>query len=119
MLQPRLLHPQHLDGICSGLTLYRLPLDKTPLGLVCIQNPDPQKFQEVRERGLASFSVLKKTESQTWGRNGEKKSQRILVVFQSTEIGKSSLSHFLKFFQDQGSGYSLREGIPEKNLLLC
>jgi hypothetical protein len=38
-----------------------------------IQNPGPEIFQEVRERGLARFSVLKKTESQTWGRNGNKK----------------------------------------------
>ena len=33
--------------------------------LVSIQNTDPEKFQEVSERGLSSFSVLKKTESQT------------------------------------------------------
>ena len=45
-----------------------------------IQNPDSEKFSEVSERGLASFSVLKKTESQTWGRNGVKKklSPRVL-----------------------------------------
>ena len=35
-----------------------------------IQNPDSEKFQEVSERGLASFSVLKKTECQAWGGNG-------------------------------------------------
>ena len=47
-----------------------------------IQNPDSEKFQEVSERGLASFSVLKKTESQTWGRNGvKKKSPRVLGLF--------------------------------------
>ena len=40
-----------------------------------IPNPDSEKFQEVSERGLASFSVLKKTESQTWGRNGVKKTE--------------------------------------------
>ena len=34
-----------------------------------IQNPGPEKIQEVRERGLASFSVLKKTESQALGGN--------------------------------------------------
>ena len=38
-----------------------------------IQNPDPEKFQEVSERGLASFSVLKKTESKAWEGNGAKK----------------------------------------------
>ena len=32
-----------------------------------IQNPGPEKFQEVRERELANFSALKKTESQAWG----------------------------------------------------
>ena len=42
-----------------------------------IPNPDSEKFQEVSERGLASFSVLKKTESQTWGRNGVRKKNRI------------------------------------------
>ena len=40
-----------------------------------IQNPDSEKIQEVSERGLASFSVLKKTEFQTWGGNGAKKKQ--------------------------------------------
>ena len=40
-----------------------------------IPNPDSEKFQEVSERGLASFSVMKKTESQTWGRNGVKKNR--------------------------------------------
>ena len=40
--------------------------------LVSIQNPDPEKIQEVSERELASFSVLKKTESQTWGADLEK-----------------------------------------------
>ena len=81
-----------------------------------IQNPDPEKSQEVREGGLASFSVLKKkTESQTWGRNGVKKPSLIVlglsflftifphawdsVFFQRAEIGKSSLSHFLKNFR--------------------
>ena len=45
VLYSRLLHPQHLDGIWSGLIWYRLPLDI----LVSIQNLDPEKFQEVRE----------------------------------------------------------------------
>ena len=40
-----------------------------------IQNPDLEKIQEVSERELASFSVLKKTESQTWGRKGVKKNR--------------------------------------------
>ena len=42
-----------------------------------IQNPDSEKFQEVSERGLASFSVLKKTESQAWGGNGVETSQEL------------------------------------------
>ena len=50
--------------------------------LVSIQNPDPEKFQEVSERGLASFSVLKKTESKTWGGNGVKK-HRVLEFLDS------------------------------------
>ena len=57
----RLLNPQRLYTIWSGLTPtgYRL----TPL--VSIQNPDPEKIQEVSERELTSFSVLKKTESKS------------------------------------------------------
>ena len=63
-----------------------------------IQNPNPEKCQEVRERELASFSVLKKTESQTWERNGVKKTESksswtlffpmpVTLFLQSTEIG--------------------------------
>ena len=48
--------------------------------LVSIQNPGPENVQEVRERGLASFSFLKKTESQAWGRNGLKKKQSPKVL---------------------------------------
>ena len=40
-----------------------------------IQNPGSEKFQEVSERGLASFSVLKKTESQAWGGNDAEKNR--------------------------------------------
>ena len=43
--------------------------------MVSIQTPGPAKFQEVRERELANFSALKKTESQTWGGNGETKTE--------------------------------------------
>ena len=51
-----------------GLVWYLTGWGLTPL--VSIQNPDSEKFQEVSERGLASFSVLKKTECQAWGGNG-------------------------------------------------
>ena len=40
-----------------------------------IQNPDSEKCQEVSERGLAIFSVLKKTESQAWGGNDAEKNK--------------------------------------------
>ena len=53
---PRLLHPQHLDGILTGLTPYRVPLDP----LMSMRNPGREKCQEVRERELCFFSVLKK-----------------------------------------------------------
>ena len=43
--------------------------------LVSFQNPGPEKFQEVRERALASFSALKKNKSQAWGGNGLKKNR--------------------------------------------
>ena len=78
--------------------------------LVSIQNPDPEKFQEVRERGLASFSVLKRKEKVP--DMGESKSSWTLVFFphhfppcmglcffQNTKTCKSSLTHFLKFFR--------------------
>ena len=116
----RLLHPQHSDVIWLGLTPYRLPLD------ILSKYPEPWSWKisgSERERGLASFSVLKKTESQTWERNGV---QELLdwvfltpflphdcnpffmghggppclgLFFQSNEIGKSSLFHFLKFLR--------------------
>ena len=90
--------------------------------LVSIQNPDPEKCQEVRERELASFSILKKNRDLDMG---EKWCPRVLGLcfflnisppflglwffFQNTEIGKFSLSLSLPdIFQDQGSGYSLR-----------
>ena len=38
---PRLLHLQHLDGICIGQNQYRLPLDP----LMSIQNPGAEKLQ--------------------------------------------------------------------------
>ena len=103
----RLLHPQHLERIWSRLTPCRLPFDT-----LSIQNPCPEKIQEVRERGLASFSVLKKIKSQTWGGNVVK-SPRVLglyfvfqtippmpwaLFFQNITISKSSLSHLLKLF---------------------
>ena len=49
--------------------------------LVSIQNPGSENVQEVRERGLDSFSFLKKTESQAWGRNGKKKRKKVLKTF--------------------------------------
>ena len=68
-----------------------------------------------RERELASFSVLKKTETQAWRRNGVKNTvQEFLdyvffspfpphawdsVFFHNTEIGKFFRSNFLTFFR--------------------
>ena len=89
--------------------------------LVSIQNPDPEKVKEVSKRGLASFNVMKKTDSQKWGRNGVEKIKvqefflnisppclgLCFFLLQITEIGKSSLS-LPENFQGQGSGYSLR-----------
>ena len=62
-METRLLNIQHLYGIWTGLTPYRLRLDTLS------EYPEPwsEKFQEVRVRGLANFSVLKKKESQAWG----------------------------------------------------
>ena len=51
-----MLNPQHLYGIWLGLTPYRLPLDTLS---EYPENPDPEKFQEVIDRGLVSFSVLR------------------------------------------------------------
>ena len=67
----RLLHPQHLDGILTGLTLYRVPLDP----LVSIQNHGPEKCQEVRERDLCFFSVLKKNRVPDMGEKWCKKNR--------------------------------------------
>ena len=85
--------------------------------IVSIQNPDPEKFQELRERGLANYSALKKTESQTCGGNGEKKDRvqelldsvfshhsspmsGTLLFFRTLKLAiPLSLSHFLKFFR--------------------
>ena len=78
----RLLHPQHLDGIWTGQTQYRLPY--APLS----EYPEPWswKVEGRKRRALASFGALKKTESQTWGRNAvKKKSPHIsLTLFFST-----------------------------------
>ena len=72
-----------------------------------IQNPDSEEFQEVSDRGLAIFSVLKKTESQAWGRNGGEKNRVQELFFRTLKLA-SPLSLFPEVFQDQGSGYSLR-----------
>ena len=50
----RLLNPQHWNLVGAD------PLQAALTPLVSIQNLDPKKGQEVSERGLASFSVLKK-----------------------------------------------------------
>ena len=46
-------------------------VDYVPPGAMSGQGPGPgpEKLQEVRERGLANFSALKKTESQEWREN--------------------------------------------------
>ena len=51
--------------------------------LVSIQKPGPEKFQEMTERELANFSVLKKKPSpRHGGGNGEKKqSPRTLGLY--------------------------------------
>ena len=66
-----------------------------------IQNPDSEKFQEVSERGLASFSVLKKTESQAWGAMGRKKTESKNSWTLNWQVLSVSLSDIV---QDQGYG---------------
>ena len=92
---------------------------------VCsVQNPGPETFQEVRERGLANFSALKKTESQAREGNGEKKTESknswtlffftpfLPHVWDSVFFRAPKLASALTFpsatFQHQGSGYSFR-----------
>ena len=107
------LNIQHLCmeyGLVWPLTGWGL----TPL--VSIQNPDSEKFQEVSERGLASFSVLKKNRVPGMGGKWWEKNrvQELLdsvffhtisppclglCFFQNTKTCKSSLTHFLKFFR--------------------
>ena len=67
VLHTRLLHPQHLDGIWSGLKPYRLPFDTLS------EYPEPW-LQETWG------SSEKKTESQTWGRNAVKIPESSLFV---------------------------------------
>ena len=62
----RLLQPQHLGGICSGLIPYRLPY-------VSIQNPGSIKEKKVCPRVVQKFQLWNKRKSQTWGRNAVKK----------------------------------------------
>ena len=57
----RLLHPQHLDGICTGQHPYRLPYDTLS------EYPEPWSWKisgKGKERTY-HFNDLKKTESQT------------------------------------------------------
>ena len=104
----RLLNPQQLDRIWSGLTPCRLPFDTI--------SEYPEKIQEVREKGLASFSVPNKNRVPDMGGNSVTNLRvqeflppmpGTLFFFQNTKTGKSYLS-LPEFFQDQGSGHSLR-----------
>ena len=64
--------------------------------LMSIQNPDPEKCQEVSERELASFSVMKKNRVPDMGEKwcGKKQSPRVL-----------GLCFFLTSWHFSGSGF--------------
>ena len=108
----RLLHPQHLDGVLTGLTPWGVPLD--PLS----ECPEPWSWWVLggeRERALF-FSVLKKNGvpdvgGKWWGRETESKNSwtqffshhfspvsGTLFFFRTLKGAGFSLSHFLTFF---------------------
>ena len=59
----RLLHPQHLDGILTGLTLYRVPLDALS------EYPEPwsSKMSGSERERTFFFSVREKKQSPRHG----------------------------------------------------
>ena len=110
-LWARLLHSQYLDGILTGLTPYRLPLHTLN------EYPEPRSWNiSGSERENLPFSMIwKKTRvpgmgGKWWEKNRVQElwdSVFFITVsppclglsfFQNTKSGKSSLSHFLKFF---------------------
>ena len=75
MRKIRLLHPQHLDGIWIGQDQYRLHL--APIN----EFPEPWcwKISERVRKATYILSGLKKTESQTWGRNCSKNFLELII----------------------------------------
>ena len=118
----RLLDPQHLDWILTGLTLYRVPLD--PLS----EYPEPWSWkmsESERERTLFFFQHSEKNRVPDMGEKWceKKQSPRVIwLCFFSHHFPPClGLCFFLNhwknkvlslslsdIFQDQGSGYSLR-----------